>query len=223
MEGLVDKLPFLYHMIKVLPYLFEGIKYTFIITIFGVAIGFVIGAFAGLGRISKNKIIYGISTVYVEIIRGTPILVQILFIYFGLPDLLDLNLDKITASIIAIAINAGAYIAEIVRGGVQSIDKGQFEAGDSIGLTKNQTMWHIVWPQAFRRMIPPLGNQFIISLKDTSLFSAIAVVELVYQGKAYTTASAAYFEPYFMVALFYLAITIPASIILRRLEKRLDV
>src|SRR5690625_173364 len=223
MEGLVDKLPFLYHMIKVLPYLFEGIKYTFIITIFGVAIGFVIGAFAGLGRISKNKIIYGISTVYVEIIRGTPILVQILFIFFGLPDLLDLNLDKITASIIAIAINAGAYIAEIVRGGVQSIDKGQFEAGDSIGLTKNQTMWHIVWPQAFRRMIPPLGNQFIISLKDTSLFSAIAVVELVYQGKAYTAASAAYFEPYFMVALFYLAITIPASIILRRLEKRLDV
>ncbi len=223
MDGLVETFPFLYHMIKVIPYLLEGIKYTLIITIFGVAIGFVIGAFAGLGRISKSKIIYSISTVYVEIIRGTPILVQILFIYFALPDLLDLNLDKITASIIAIAINAGAYIAEIVRGGVQSIDKGQFEAGDSIGLTKNQTMWNIIWPQAFRRMIPPLGNQFIISLKDTSLFSAIAVVELVYQGKAYTAASASYFEPYLMVALFYLAITIPASIILRRLEKRLDV
>src|SRR5690625_3283686 len=189
MEGLVDKLPFLYHMIKVLPYLFEGIKYTFIITILGVAIGFVIGAFAGLGRISKNKFIYGISTVYVEIIRGTPILVQILFIYFGLSDLLGLNIDKITASIIAIAINAGAYIAEIVRCGVQSIDKGQFEAGDSIGLTKSQTMWNIIWPQAFRRMIPPLGNQFIISLKDTSLFSAIAVGEVLYMGRAYANAS----------------------------------
>lgn len=211
------------HMVKVTPWLIEGINYTFFITIFGVAIGFVIGAFAGLGRISKNKLIYGISTVYVEIIRGTPILVQILFIYFGLSDLLGINLDKITASIIAIAINAGAYIAEIVRGGVQSIDKGQFEAGDSIGLTKRQTMWYIIWPQAFRRMIPPLGNQFIISLKDTSLFSAIAVVELVYQGKAYTAASGSYFEPYLMVALFYLAITIPASIFLRRLEKRLDV
>src|SRR5690625_5023357 len=123
MEGLVDKLPFLYHMIKVLPYLFEGIKYTFIITILGVAIGFVIGAFAGLGRISNNKLIYGISTIYVEIIRGTPILVQILFIYFGLSDLFELNIDKITASVIAIAINAGAYIAEIVRGGVESIDE----------------------------------------------------------------------------------------------------
>ncbi len=223
MDGLIEMFPFLKHMINVIPYLLEGIKYTFIITIFGVAIGFVIGAFAGLGRISKNKLIYAISTVYVEIIRGTPILVQILFIYFGLPDLFGLNLDKITASIIAIAINAGAYIAEIVRGGVESIDKGQFEAGDSIGLTKSQTMWNIIWPQAFRRMIPPLGNQFIISLKDTSLFSAIAVVELVYQGKAYTAASASYFEPYFMVALFYLAITIPASILLRRLEKRLDV
>src|SRR5690625_2690428 len=114
-------------------------------------------------------------------------------------------------------------MSEIVRVWVKSIYKGQFEAVYSIGLTKNQTMWNIIWPQAFRRMIPPLGNQFIISLKDTSLFSAIAVVELVYQGKAYTAASASYFEPYFMVALFYLAITIPASILLRRLEKRLDV
>ena len=223
MDQLIEFAPFLEHMIKSFPWLIEGLKYTFIITILGVAIGFVIGAFAGLGRISKNKFIYGLSTVYVEIIRGTPILVQILFIYFGLSDLFGLNIDKITASVIAIAVNAGAYIAEIVRGGVQSIDKGQFEAGDSIGLTKNQTMWYIIWPQAFRRMIPPLGNQFIISLKDTSLFSAIAVGELVYQGKAYTAASFSYFGPYLMVALFYLAITIPASIILRRLEKRLDV
>src|SRR5699024_11253957 len=98
--------------------------------------------FRSVGILSTNKLIYGISTVYVEVIRGTPILVQILFIYFGLSDLLELNIDKITASVIAIAINAGAYIAEIVRGGVQSIDKGQFEAGDSIGLTKNQTMWN---------------------------------------------------------------------------------
>ncbi|MBO1005438.1 amino acid ABC transporter permease [Pseudogracilibacillus auburnensis] len=211
------------HIIKVLPYLLEGIKYTFLITIVGVALGFVIGAFAGLGRLSKSKIIYWLCTTYVEIIRGTPILVQILFIYFGLSDLLGINLDKVTASIIAIAINAGAYIAEIVRGGVQSIDKGQFEAGDSIGLTKRQTMWYIIWPQALKRMIPPLGNQFIISLKDTSLFSAIAVGEVLYQGKAYTAAAFTYFEPYLMVAVFYLAITIPASIILRRVERRLDV
>ncbi|HIV74074.1 MAG TPA: amino acid ABC transporter permease [Candidatus Pseudogracilibacillus intestinigallinarum] len=211
------------HIINVLPSLLQGLKYTFIITVVGISIGFVIGAFAGLGRISKNKLIFGISTVYVEVIRGTPILVQILFIYFGLSDLLDINLDKITASIIAIAVNAGAYIAEIVRGGVESIDKGQFEAGDSIGLTKSQTMWYIIWPQALRRMIPPLGNQFIISLKDTSLFSAIAVGELLYEGRAYANSTFTYFEPFLMVALFYLAITIPASIILRRIERKLDV
>src|SRR5690625_1909589 len=177
------------HIIKVIPYLTEGIKYTFLITIVGIAFGFIIGAFTGLGRLSKNKVVFWLCTIYVEVIRGTPLLVQILFIYFGLSDLFGINLDKITASIIAIAVNAGAYIAEIVRGGVQSIDKGQFEAGDSIGLTKRQTMWHIIWPQAFKRMIPPLGNQFIISLKDTSLFSAIAVGEVLYMGRAYANAS----------------------------------
>jgi len=211
------------HLLGVLPYLWEGIQLTFIITIVGVAIGFVIGTFTGLGRLSKNPFIFGLCTVYVEIIRGTPILVQILFIYFGISDLFGINLDKITASIIAIALNAGAYIAEIVRGGVQSIDKGQFEAGDSIGLTKSQTMRLIIWPQAFKRMIPPLGNQFIISLKDTSLFSAIAVNELLYQGRMYASSVFVYFEPYLMVAFLYLAITIPASLLLRRLERRLDV
>lgn len=211
------------HIIGVLPYLWIGLKLTFIITILGVAIGFVIGVFAGLGRLSENKLIYAISSIYIELIRGTPILVQILFIYFGLSDLFGINLDKMTASVVAIALNAGAYIAEIVRGSVQSIDKGQFEAGDSIGLTKSQTMWHIIWPQAFRRMLPPLGNQFIISLKDTSLFSAIAVNELLYQGRTYASSVFVYFEPYLMVAVFYLAITIPASLLLRRLERRLDV
>ncbi len=211
------------HIIGVLPYLWKGIQLTFIITIVGVAIGFVIGAFTGIGRLSKNKFIFGICTVYVEIIRGTPILVQILFIYFGFADLLGINLDKMTASIIAIALNAGAYIAEIVRGGIQSIDKGQTEAGRSIGLTASQTMFNIIWPQAFKRMIPALGNQFIISLKDTSLFSAIAVGELLYMGKYYASSTFVYFEPYLMVALFYLAITIPSSIILRRVERRLDV
>src|SRR5690625_3374529 len=114
-------------------------------------------------------------------------------------------------------------IAEIVRGGIQSIDKGQTEAGRSIGLTPSQTMRYIVWPQAFKRIIPPLGNQFIISLKDTSLFSAIAVNELLYMGKSYANNTFTYFEPYLMVSLFYLAITIPSSLILRRVERRLDV
>ncbi|WP_077624059.1 amino acid ABC transporter permease [Sediminibacillus massiliensis] len=211
------------HYIGVLPYLLEGIQLTLLITVIGVLIGFVIGAFTGIARLSKNKLIYGIATVYVEVIRGTPILVQILFIYFGLSDLFGIDLDKITASIIAIAVNAGAYIAEIVRGAVHSINKGQKEAGRSLGLTSSQTMLYIIWPQAFKRMIPPLGNQFIISLKDTSLFSAIAVGEVLYLGRQYASATFTYFEPYAMVGIFYLAITIPSMIILRMVERRLDV
>lgn len=211
------------HFIDVIPYLIEGIKLTLLITFVGVAIGFVLGAITGFGRLSKNKLIYGITTVYVEIIRGTPILVQILFIYFGLSDLMGINLDKITASIIAIALNAGAYIAEIVRGGVQSIDKGQREAGRSLGLTPSQTMRYIIWPQALKRMIPALGNQFIISLKDTSLFSVIAVGEVLYQGRQYASTTFTYFEPFFMIAVMYLIITIPAMLILRYIERRLDV
>ncbi|ADC50203.1 glutamine ABC transporter permease [Alkalihalophilus pseudofirmus OF4] len=210
------------HYMNVLPYLLKGLQLTLLITLVGVAIGFVIGAFIGLARVSKNKFIYGIATVYVEVIRGTPILVQILFIYFGFPDLLGITLDKVTASIIAIALNAGAYIAEIVRGSVESIEKGQREAGRSLGLSSSQTMRYIIWPQALRRMIPPLGNQFIISLKDTSLFSVIAVGELLYQGRQYASATFTYFEPYLMVCVLYLMITIPASVFLRRVERRLD-
>lgn len=211
------------YIIGVIPYLWEGLKITFFITILGVFLGFIIGVFAGIGRLAKSKIIYWISTVYVEVIRGTPILVQILFLYFGFSDLTGINIDKVVASVIAIAINAGAYVAEIVRGGIQSINKGQTEAGRSLGLTSAQTMRYIVWPQAFKRIIPPLGNQFIISLKDTSLFSAIAVNELLYMGKAYTSSTFAYFQSYLMVAIFYLIITIPSSIILRKVERRLDV
>lgn len=211
------------HYYRVMPFLFEGLVWTLLITIVGLIIGFILGAIFGFARLSHNKIIYGIATVYVEAVRGTPILAQILFIYFGLSDLTGINIDKISASIIAIAINAGAYIAEIVRGAVYSIDKGQMEAGRSVGLTRNQTMRYIIWPQAFRRMIPPLGNQFVISLKDTSLFSVIAVTELLYMGQQYYGSTFAAFEALTMVCLMYLLITVPTAVYLRRVERRLDV
>jgi glutamine transport system permease protein len=212
------------HYIKSLPFLFEGLVWTIIITLVGLALGFILGALTGLGRLSKNKFLRAICAVYVEAVRGTPILAQVLFIYFGLTeDLIGVNIDKITASIIAITINAGAYIAEIVRGAVNSIDKGQHEAGRSIGLTQKQTMRYIIWPQAFKRMIPPLGNQFVISLKDTSLFSVIAVGELLYMGRQYYNITYAPFQTLLMVCLLYLCITVPTSIYLRRLERKLDV
>lgn len=211
------------HYFRVLPLLLNGIQLTIIITIVGIFFGFILGCIAGLARLSKNKVVYGVATVYIEIIRGTPIIAQVLFLHFGLSDLLGVNLHAVTSGCIAIAINAGAYIAEIVRGAVQSIDKGQMEAGRSIGLGHAQTMRYIIWPQAFQRMIPPLGNQLIISLKDTSLFSVIAVGELLYKGRQYASTTFTYFEPYLMIMVLYLCITIPAMLFLRRLERRLDV
>jgi glutamine transport system permease protein len=212
------------HFIKSLPVLIPALGMTLIITIVGLIFGFVLGAFTGLGRLSKNKIIYGICSIYVEIVRGTPILAQVLFIFTVLSNqYVGFNIDKVVAAILAITINAGAYIAEIVRGAVYSIDKGQHEAGRSIGLSQSQTMRYIIWPQAIKRMIPPLGNQFIISLKDTSLFSVIAVGELLYAGRQYYNITYAYFQTLTMVCLLYLVITIPTSLILRKIERKLDV
>ncbi|MFC0524265.1 amino acid ABC transporter permease [Pontibacillus salicampi] len=212
------------HYARALPALLEGLQLTVLITLIGLLLGFVIGGIFGLGRLSKNKLIYGASSVFVEVVRGTPILAQVLFIYNGLTkDVIGMNIDPFTTGVIAIAINSGAYIAEIVRGAVYSIDKGQHEAGRAQGLTSRQTMRYIIWPQAFRRMIPPLGNQFIISLKDTSLFSVIAVSELLYRGQQYYNATFAFFETLLLVCILYLCVTIPLSIILRRIERKLDV
>lgn len=208
--------------IQVLPFLFRGLGWTLLITFSGLAVGFWLGAAAGLARVMRPGVLRGVAMVYVEVIRGTPILAQILFIYFGLSDLLGIHMPNWLAAILAIAINSGAYVAEIVRGAIQSIDPGQREAGRTLGLTARQTMRFVIWPQALRRMIPPLGNQFIISLKDTSLFSVIAVGEIIFQTKQYYSKTFAPFEALAMACLFYLMITIPSSLYLRRLEKRME-
>ncbi|WP_068675566.1 amino acid ABC transporter permease [Oceanobacillus sp. Castelsardo] len=210
-------------VIDFLPELGTGLYYTLLISIIGLIIGFILGAIFGLGRISKNKIFYGISSIYIEVIRGTPVLVQAIWIFFALPLITGYNMASVTAGIVVIAVNSGAYIAEIVRGAVQSIAKGQVEAGRSLGLTHNQTMRYIVWPQAFKRMIPPLGNQFIISIKDTSLLSVILVPELMFQGRLIASNYFNAVEIYTTVAVFYLIITLTLSFILRMIEKRLDV
>lgn len=210
--------------VQSLPFLLDGLKVTLAITVIGLFFGMIIGALAGLGKLSKSKIIRGFWSVYVEVVRGTPILAQALFLYFGISeDLIGLNITSFTAGVIAIAVNAGAYIAEIVRGAVYSIDKGQNEAGRSMGLTERQTMRYIIWPQAFKRMIPPLGNQFIISLKDTSVFSVIVVHDVVFMAREYYNATFEIFETLVMVCLLYLCITVPTALYLNRLERKLDV
>ncbi|ODC04106.1 nickel transporter [Terasakiispira papahanaumokuakeensis] len=203
-----------------LPYLIHGLPWTLLISFGGLVVGFLIGVLAGLMSLARTPLLRWPATAYIEIFRGTPILVQVLFIFYGLPDLLGGPINAITAGIAAIALNSGAYISEVVRGGVKSIDKGQREAGVSLGLSRLQTFRYIIWPQALRRMIPPLGNQAIVSIKDTSLFSVIGVGELVRQGQLYIATTFTAFEVYFMVAVLYLAITIPLSIILRWYERR---
>lgn len=203
-----------------IPHLLPGIPWTLLISFGGLAIGFIIGIIFGLMRISSSRLIRWPAVVYVEVFRGTPILVQVLFIFYGLPQLLGSPVNALTAGIAAIAVNSGAYISEVVRGGVQSIERGQHEASLSLGLSRTQAFRYIIWPQAFRRMIPPLGNQGIISIKDTSLFSVIGVGELVRQGQIYIATTFTALEVYFMVALMYLAITWSLSLLLRQLEKR---
>jgi len=210
-------------VIDFLPQLGTGLYYTLLISIAGLFIGFILGAILGLGRLSKNKIIYGIASVFIEVVRGTPVLVQAIWIFFALPLIIQYNMASVTAGIIVIAINSGAYIAEIVRGSVQSVDKGQMEAARSLGLNKGQAMRYVVWPQAFKRMIPPLGNQFIISIKDTSLLSVILVPELMFQGRNIASNYFNAVEIYTAVAIFYLIITLSLSFVLRILERRLDV
>lgn len=203
-----------------IPHLLPGIPWTLLISFGGLAIGFVIGIVFGLMRISPSRLLRLPAILYIEVFRGTPILVQVLFIFYGLPQLLGGPINALTAGIAAIAVNSGAYISEVVRGGVQSIERGQREAALSLGLSRTQSFRYVIWPQAFRRMIPPLGNQGIISIKDTSLFSVIGVGELVRQGQIYIATTFTALEVYFMVALMYLAITWSLSLLLRQLEKR---
>jgi glutamine transport system permease protein len=182
-EATMADFDFAYHVMwESVPVLMTGLKYTLIISAGGLFFGFILGVASGFMKLSRNPILPKIAGLYIESIRGTPLMVQVMFLYFGLPLLLGMRIPPLTASIVAIAVNAGAYIAEVVRGAVQSIEKGQVEAGRSIGLSRSQTMLYIVWPQAFRRMIPSLGNQFIISLKDTSLLVVIGMGELTRTG-----------------------------------------
>jgi len=206
-----------------LPQLLVGAKLTVLISLAGIAGGFVIGVIAGLMRAYGNKAVNAAAFLYIEIIRGTPIVVQVMFIYFALPLLADIRLDPITAAITSIIINAGAYIAEIVRGAILSVNRGLREAGLALGLPFWKVLIYIVGPLAFRRMIPSLGNQFIISLKDTSLFIVIGVGELTRQGQEIMASSFRAVEIWSGVAILYLILTGTLTLILRVTEKRMRI
>lgn len=189
-----------------LPMLFRGLKLTLYIAIVGISLGFVIGCFAGYALQSHNRIARTIAGIYIWIIRGTPLMVQALYIYYVLPKLTGINFTSNAAGIIAITLNSGAFISEIVRGALQSIDIGQKEAGLSLGLSYRQTLVHVIIPPAFRIILPSLFNQFIVSVKDTALLSVIVVNEITTQINNYTALSFKTIEGYTTGALFYLAL-----------------
>lgn len=205
-----------------LPFLLLGAWDTLKLTFFSVLIGLVLGTFIGMGRLSKIKFINIPSTVYVEFLRGTPLLVQISIVYFGLPQL-GIQLQAYPAAIVALGLNSGAYIAEIVRAGIQSIPKGQYEAARSLGLTHWQTMRYIILPQAFKNILPALGNEFITLTKDSSLASVIGVTELMRRGQFVITRTFQTFSIYFGIALIYFIMTFTISRIVRYIEKRMAV
>ncbi|NLA06332.1 MAG: amino acid ABC transporter permease [Firmicutes bacterium] len=207
----------------IMPALLLGTRLTVELAIIAVAIGLVIGSFAGIGRVGGNRIVRIITGIYVDFIRGTPLLVQLFLVYFGLPSLIGRPIPPFLAAIAAMGINSGAYIAEIVRAGIQSIDRGQIEAARSLGLTYSQSMRYIIFPQAFRRIIPPLGNEFIAMLKDSSLVSVIALEELLRKGQVVITRTFRPFEVYMVVALIYLTMTLAISRLVAWSEKRLKI
>lgn len=205
---------------RALPILLMGAGVTIEITAFSVAVGFFIGLFVGIARISQFKILRIMAAVYADCIRGTPLLVQIFLIYFALPMAIGQRVEPFIAAVAACGINSGAYVSEIFRAGIQAIDVGQMEAGRSLGLTWWQTMRFIILPQAFKNILPPLGNEFIAMLKDSSLVSVIGFEELTRRGQLIIAQTYGSFEIWMTVAVLYLIMTMAISRIVAFLEKR---
>ncbi len=211
-------------MIGWLPALFEATKVTLSLTVLAVSCGLVLSVFLALGKISKSKILNALCNAYIFFFRGTPLLMQIFFIYYALP-LINPALtirDRFVAAWIAYALNSGAYLAEIIRAAIQSIHKGQFEAARVLGMSYAKTMRLIIIPQSIRRLIPPVGNEFIMVIKDTSLVSSIALVDLMKKTSQIMSSSASPLV-YLPAMLIYLVITAVFTWLFNRLEKKFSV
>jgi polar amino acid transport system permease protein len=204
---------------KILSLLPGGILNTFKVTVFSIFFALIIGLLVGLGRISRNIVIDRICTIYVEIIRGIPLLVQIFYIYYVLGKFF--NLLDIISVILAFAICYGAYISEIFRAGIQSIPKGQMEAALALGLTRRQAIFKIILPQTVKVVLPPIGNEFIALLKDSSLVSIVAISDLLRRGREYASTTFEYFEAFTMIAIIYLIMTLFFSRLVAIMEERL--
>ena len=203
------------------PILMEGLKMTIILTVVSIAIALVLGTIFGLFRVSRSIWLRAIGTTYVDIFRGTPLLVQAFFIYFGIPSALGFQMSALTAGIITLSLNAGAYMTEIVRGGIQSVDKGQMEASRSLGIGYLPTMRRVILPQAVRTMIPSYINQFVITLKDTSILSVIGIAELTQTGRIIIARNFQSFNMWLIIGIIYFIVIMALTKLSDRLEHRL--
>lgn len=214
------------------PMFLRGAGLTLLIALIGTVLGAIIGLLAGVIRTipvpergAKKvclKVINAILSIYIEFFRGTPMIVQAMVIYYGSALAFGLDMNVFVAAIIVVSINTGAYMAEIVRGGIVSIDKGQFEAAHAIGMTHVQTMWNVVLPQVIRNILPATGNQFVINIKDTSVLNVISVTELYFVTKSISGNNFRYFESFFVACMIYFVMTFIVTRILLYLEKKLD-
>lgn len=197
-------------------------------TIMGAIIGLLIGSIRTIPMPERGfkrvilKIVNAFLAIYVEFFRGTPMIVQSMVIYYGSLMALNIDMDRTFAALFIVSINTGAYTAEIVRGGIISIDKGQFEAAHAIGMNHTKTMFHVILPQVVRNILPAIGNEFVINIKDTSVLNVISVTELFFQASSIAGNNFRYFEVYFVVCILYLIMTLTVTRILRYIEKKMD-
>jgi len=199
----------------------RGALVTVEVTAAALVLGCMLGLLIGIGRLNpRRRFIYGICTVYVTFIRGTPLLVQLFLLFFGLPQF-DILLPAFVCGVLGLGVYSGAYVSEIVRGAIQSVDRGQMEAARSIGMSSAQSMRAIILPQAVVRMIPPLGNEFIALIKNSALVSLLTIHDLMHEGQKIISVSYRSLEVYLAIALVYLVLTSAASYMLHRLERNI--
>ena len=203
-----------------MPVFLQGAGMTLQLAAWTVAMGSVFGIFVALMRLSKFRLIRWISTAYVEFLRGTPLLVQVLIVYFGLPQL-GIKMPRMTAGIVALTINSAAYMSEIVRSGIQAVDHGQTEAARSLGMTSVQTMLYVILPQAIKNILPAVGNEFVVIIKESSILYTIGIYELTYQANKLASTNYRYLETLMISALIYFVLTFVTSQLLAVLERRM--
>lgn len=231
-----DKTSFFGQVTKILkdnwPQFLRGAGLTLLISITGTIAGLIIGLLIGVYRTAptaKNKVLAMLQTlfswflnIYIEIFRGTPMIVQSMVIYYGTAQAFGVSIDRTIAAIFIVSINTGAYMSEIVRGGIFAVDKGQFEAATALGMTHNQIMRKVVLPQVVRNILPATGNEFVINIKDTSVLNVISVVELYFSGNTIATQTYQYFQTFTIIAVIYFVLTFTVTRILRYVERRFD-